>query len=80
MNGFNKLIDDGFVFIGIRIKFADKLIQFIGASDNIKIEGISTVEITSCCENHFTAVIDKRTEEAVICCIEIVNDDKRVAS
>ena len=80
MNNFDKLIDDSLVFISIRIVSAHKPIQFIGIFDNIKAENISAVNVASSCENHFTAVIYKRTEETVICYIEIVDDDKRVAS
>ena len=41
---------------------------------------MSAVDFASGSENHFTAVIYKRTEKAVVCSIEIVDDDKRVAS
>ena len=61
MNSFDQRIDNGFVFLGIRIVFAHKLIQIFGISDNIKAENISAVDIASCCENHLTAVIDKCT-------------------
>lgn len=80
MNGFDKLVNDGFVFIGIRIVFAHKLIQFIGVFDNIKVKNMSAVDFASCCENHLTAVIDKRTEKAVICSIEVINYDKRITA
>lgn len=50
MNGFDKLIDNGFVFPGIGKIFAYKLIQFICITDNIKVKSISAVDIASCCK------------------------------
>ena len=82
MNGFNQLINFLFIFFGMGIVFACKIIENIGVFDNIKLENMPGINVASGSENDIAGKFHKSTEKTVACTryIEIIYDYKRIGT